>query len=463
MMIAIEGGTYDTATEAFSTGNQLAALHYDNLTGKLTGYSAMAGDDSTSTEFAAVYDEGAQDAVDTLGDLVDSFANLGRLTDVSVTNHRNANRSSILLGATVYDGCSSPPAGGYVDVLPITLPSALGGDLSALPDELSWILDEVQGFVWPNADTDRLREAGRAWKDAGDSVADLTRYCDSAVRIFHGQRSPEVPVAIDATNDLGSMTRDLGEHFNTIGQACEDYADDVEEQRRNILDLLWSLLRDAVIIEGIGIVLGAVTAGITAAGACAINAAKIAAEAPKFLRIIEFLRTLASAGAQVIRAARAALRPLRATLLRFKEARTARAAGDAAETVSRREFPGGGLDAHERGASHTIKKHVGKTDDELKARLQMEPIRQLASSYTSQDVAEHAISDVMAARQSVIDEWLTGSRRRLELDGEAGSVIGRVAIRETGEVVEATRLRIVLVRDDAMPDGYRILTSFPKP
>jgi hypothetical protein len=268
MMIAIEDGTYDTATDAFTTGNQLAALHFNSLTGKLAGYAAMAGDDSTSTDFAAAYDQGAQDAVDAFGDLVDAFANLGRLTDASITNHRNANRSSILVGATVYDG-SAPPAGGYVDVLPTSLPSSLGGDLSCFPDELNWILDQVQGFVWPDADTNKLREAAGAWDDAAVNVSRLAEYCDSAVRMLDGQRSPEIPVAIDATNDLGSMTRGLGDQFKAIGQACEDYADDVEEQRRNILDLLWSLLRDAVIIEGIGIVLGAVTAGITAAGATA--------------------------------------------------------------------------------------------------------------------------------------------------------------------------------------------------
>jgi hypothetical protein len=129
--------------------------------------------------------------------------------------------------------------------------------------------------------------------------------------------------------------------------------------------------------------------------------------------------------------------------------------------VAKREFPGGGLAAHERAGGHTLERHVGKTDEELKARFQREPNREFSSSYTSEDSAQHAMSDVMAARQPIIDEWLTGSKQTLKFDGEAGSVIGRVAIGESGAVVDATGLRVVLLRDHSMPDGYRILTSFP--
>ena len=90
------------------------------------------------------------------------------------------------------------------------------------------------------------------------------------------------------------------------------YADHVEEQRAAILDLVHDLLRDAVIIQGIGIVLGVVTAGTTAAGAAALNAAKIAAAAPRLLRIIATLRSLASTCAAPVRLAAGALRDVRA-------------------------------------------------------------------------------------------------------------------------------------------------------
>ncbi len=42
-------------------------------------------------------------------------------------------------------------------VLSCSLPSSLGGDLSGLPSWAAWILDQVEGFVWPDADSERLR------------------------------------------------------------------------------------------------------------------------------------------------------------------------------------------------------------------------------------------------------------------------------------------------------------------
>ena len=364
MRLEIDHG-YDTATEAFVNGNHVAALLYDILTGKLCGYAGMAGNDSTSTDFALAYDTGAQDAVDTLDDLVDAFANVGRLTDTSISNHRNANRNSVLAQRHRLRRVAPPPTGGYVDVPPVSIPSSLGSDLSSFPDELNWILDQVEGFVWPNADTSRLREAGLTWQQTADGVERLTDYCTTAVTMFDTQRSPEIPLAVDATHDLESMIADLGTHLRTIGQACDQYADDVDEQRHNILDLIYDLLRDAVIIQGIGILLGTVTAGLTAAGAAAINLAKIAAEAPKLIRIIDYLKTLATAAANTIRVAATALKPLRTKLLKFKTARTTRAATQPAAATVKRPFPGGGLKAHEKDGSHTLERHVGKTDDEL--------------------------------------------------------------------------------------------------
>ena len=96
-------------------------------------------------------------------------------------------------------------------------------------------------------------------------------------------------------------------------------------------------------------------------------------------------------------------------------------------------------------------------------RFEAEPNLKRSGSFTDEAVAEEAISKVLAARRTDIDDWLHGAWWKLELDGEAGPVIGRVAIRETGVIEDATRFRVVLVRDASMPDGYRILTSFPKP
>lgn len=189
MRLAIDGVGYTTASTAFTTANHVAAQEHHAFLGELAGYAAMAGDDSTSADFASSYDAGAEEAVGALGDLVGSFARLGQLTTTAMSHHREAEGRSIITGTVVYDGCVLDPDS-YATVLPATPVSSLGGDTSGLPSEFAWIIDHVQGFVWPNADTDRLHDAARSWSRAAGQVDDLGTYCDSAVRGFGQELSP---------------------------------------------------------------------------------------------------------------------------------------------------------------------------------------------------------------------------------------------------------------------------------
>ena len=139
------------------------------------------------------------------------------------------------------------------------------------------------------------------------------------------------------TESLASRCRSVGDQCSILARACDDYADHVEEQRAAVLDVVHDLLRDAVIIEGIGIVLGAFTVGGTAEAALAINAARIAAAAPRLLRIVETLRMLASTCAAPMRLAAEALRDVRAELAVFRRVRITVASAYKAERVARVE------------------------------------------------------------------------------------------------------------------------------
>ncbi len=92
-----------------------------------------------------------------------------------------------------------------------------------------------------------------------------------------------------------------------------------------------------MIIQGIGLVLGTITAGATAAGATALNAARIAAAAPRLLRIISTLRSLASTCAAPLRYAATALRDIRVELAVFRRARLTVASAFDAERLARVE------------------------------------------------------------------------------------------------------------------------------
>ena len=321
----------DTAT-TFERGNQAAARAYQDLTRRLAGSGAMAGDAAIAEEFASAYDEAARAALAAIGDLVDAFATCGRLTAASLANHGEAENRSVLSGRTVFSGgCVS----GYVAVLPCSLPASLGGDRSGLPGWATWILDQVEGFVWPDADTARLRAASATWRDVAGQAASLTGYCSSAVAAFSLLRSPELPLAIEVTEALSARCEAVAGQCEVLARACSDYADHVEEQRAAILDLVHDLLRDAVIIEGIGLLLGAVTVGTTAAGATALNAARIAAAAPRLLRIIATLRSLATTCAAPLRLAAGALRDVRLELSVFRHARITVVSTYDAERVAR--------------------------------------------------------------------------------------------------------------------------------
>ena len=206
MRLRVEGSGFVEARDAYEAGNHAAALSHDMLAGKHAGFGAMAGDASLAGTFADAYDEAAVDALAALGDVVDAFASCGHLTSASLVNHRVAESRSVFAGATVFEG--DMPDDGYVAVLPSRPPSCLGGDPSGLPGWANWLLDQVEGFVWPDADVPRLRDAAAAWRAAGDQVDDLATYCSAAVQRLSTELSPEVPLAIAATRD--SRTRSTG-------------------------------------------------------------------------------------------------------------------------------------------------------------------------------------------------------------------------------------------------------------
>lgn len=281
MRLEVEVGGYETAAEALYGANQSAAVAYDTLRDKLSGYRALGGDDASSADFVASYDPAAQAAVDALASLVGGLAGAGDVAAASGRNHHEANAGSVYdRPAPTYDG--GPLGAGPVDVAPFTPPTALGGDNDDVPDWWNHVVDHLQGFGWPSANTDQLRDAAAAWRSAADTVESLGGDIDVAIGHLESQRSPEIPTALQVLGGAKRNAADLAAALRAQGDCCEDYARQVDETRETIRNLLKDLAIECGVTAGIGIGLSFVTFG----GAGAVSAGVIAARAVRYARLI---------------------------------------------------------------------------------------------------------------------------------------------------------------------------------
>jgi hypothetical protein len=122
------------------------------------------------------------------------------------------------------------------------------------------------------------------------------------------------------------------------------------------------------------------------------------------------------------------------------------------------------LSQDEASGGHTLSKHVGRTDEQLRQRLERERRISAASTYTDRETAEHVVSAVQQQDQAKIRRWLEreGGRPNLVLDydGDAAHPIGRTLRR--GDDQAAPCSRAVVVLKWTAPANYYVLTTYPE-
>ncbi|XAZ39117.1 T7SS effector LXG polymorphic toxin [Bacillus velezensis] len=107
--------------------------------------------------------------------------------------------------------------------------------------------------------------------------------------------------------------------------------------------------------------------------------------------------------------------------------------------------PGGGLAAHEAKGGHLIERHVGKTDEELLERLQINKKIRASSSFTDRPTAERVANETLIKHKKEIEEWLKSDvNDPLPLPYRGTEVIGRGVRKGSNEVKDMTNARIVL-------------------
>lgn len=467
MRISVECGSYAEAAGVCRTANHISALSTESLAGKLAGYAAMAGDDATSRDFAGAYDPAAREAVATLADLTHALIGLGRLVDASGRAHARAEASAAGaagLRTNAYSG-GGLDEDSFVRVSPALPPSCLGGSVSSgLGDVHEWILDQVEGFVWPGADVGLLRDAAAAWRRTSGSVADLTAHLDVVAGLLDRQLSPEIPLALAAISELRRLVEDTAGQLLALAGAC-DYATAVEDTRNRTRTLLTEIGQMVVEEVALTAIVAGITGGLGGGAKAAAALARIRAQAPRFHALLVSLRAVVATTGSRLRAAEDQLARAREGFDRFLGLPVRDERGEmvpplgwgrsSLEDVFRR----GWLRAHEVPPGHTLAQHVGKTVDEMHERIVSESKKRV-STFVDEASAERLIGEAITRKQQALRDWATSdSKDAFVIDIDLGEPTGS-SLSHTGDLTTCTGIKAVLIPDGRR--GWQLLTAYPR-
>ena len=121
------------------------------------------------------------------------------------------------------------------------------------------------------------------------------------------------------------------------------------------------------------------------------------------------------------------------------------------------------LSADEAAGGHTLRKHVGRTDAELRQRLHRERNISAASTWNDRESAESAIGAAIREQNNKITRWLErDSHPNLVLDynGDSAHPFGRT-LRRGQDQVEPCAQAVIVLKWDA-PNTYHVLTAYPE-
>lgn len=124
--------------------------------------------------------------------------------------------------------------------------------------------------------------------------------------------------------------------------------------------------------------------------------------------------------------------------------------------------PGDVLDKHEKAGGHLLKKHVRQTDEQLAARLELEPNIPAASTFRSKEEAEVLVSKSLITRHQEILKFLEEKKDAHMIVESSSQPVGVSLIRGNAAPIPVNNFILILKRKPKMPDGYLLLTGFPK-
>jgi hypothetical protein len=139
--------------------------------------------------------------------------------------------------------------------------------------------------------------------------------------------------------------------------------------------------------------------------------------------------------------------------------------GNLAASVQTEPFttPHRDLSQDDAAGGHTLRKHVGRSDAELRERLERERDISAASTWNDRASAEAAVGAAIAEQNAKISHWLDRDRHPnlvLDYSGDPGHPFGRTLRRGEDQVQPCAQAVIVLKWDP--PSNYHVLTAYPE-
>ncbi|WP_084038773.1 glycohydrolase toxin TNT-related protein [Demequina sp. NBRC 110053] len=238
----------------------------------LSGGYNMAGSDDGGERFAQAYDTAARGIFDAADDAADGARNLGRALIYAGALHSAAERGA--RGETgAGPGFADPGAGGGASTA--YPPTSSGGNPMPVPG-LEMIIDFLGGLLWPDADTDRLRNAADAWsqfsRDLTSEATELRRVAADLSGITSGEKSGFDERVNELADRLDEIAQAVG-GGEGIASQCTSYAQQVDDTREQSL----IMLRDLAIEIAATVAVSAALSFVTFGGAAAVGAGAVAA------------------------------------------------------------------------------------------------------------------------------------------------------------------------------------------
>lgn len=248
-------------------------------------WAGMAGSDAAGEQWGTSYDGQVTELGRSVATVFSATSVTARLVEQAGANHAAAEANALTPG-------SAPPAGrAPASTRQLDYPSAVGDSGPGLQGAVE--LADAVGVPCPNGDTGALRDAARQWIVLGQAMLDARSDILSATSDLAAVRSPELDGMHRDLRRLSDAVEAAAGACSGLAALCRDYAERLDEARREIRDLIERFALEEAAAVAVGIGLAFVSAGLSAAAGAAVAAGRFARTAARVRRVIDVLHAFA--------------------------------------------------------------------------------------------------------------------------------------------------------------------------